>query len=272
MRSDRMYPLIHTDELARRLDEVVVVDLRWSLTDPARGRSNYEKGHIPGAVFVDLDADLSAPPGLSGRHPLPSVEEFGETLGRLGITPVAEVVAYDDVSGAIASRMWWMLRSIGHETSRVLDGGFPAWTRADHPVETGWNTPEPANYPIRRPFRGVVSVNEVRSHRVIDARAEERYTGESEPVDPKAGHIPGAVNLPYTGNLDPAGRFLPPDRLQERFRDVADASAMSCGSGVTACHNALAMVLAGRQMPKVYVGSFSEWSRRDMPVKTGPAP
>ena len=269
---DHMDPLIDTDELARRLDEVVVVDLRWSLTDPDRGKHTYEEGHIPGAVFADLDADLSAPPGLSGRHPLPPVEDFGETLGRLGISSVSEVVAYDDMGGAIASRMWWMLRSIGHEASRVLDGGFQAWVDAGHPVETGWNDPEPANYSIRRPFKGVVSVSEVRNHRVIDARAPERYTGESEPVDPKAGHIPGAVNLPYTDNLDREGRFLPPDRLQERFRDVDDESAMSCGSGVTACHNALAMVVAGRSMPKVYVGSFSEWARRDMPVKTGSAP
>ena len=267
-----MEPLIDADEVARRLDEIVVVDLRWSLTDPARGRQTYEEGHIPGAVFVDLDTDLSAPPGLSGRHPLPAVDEFGETLGRLGITSDDEVVAYDDMSGAIASRMWWMLRSIGHEASRVLDGGFQAWVRAGHPVERGWNDPDPADYSLRRSFQGVVSLDEVRDQQMVDARAPERYTGESEPVDPKAGHIPGAINLPYSGNLDPEGRFLPPDRLRERFRHVADASAMSCGSGVTACHNALAMVQAGRSMPKVYVGSFSEWSRRDMPVKTGPAP
>lgn len=267
-----MNPLIDPDELARRLRDVLVFDLRWSLTDPAGGRRTYEEGHIPGAVFVDLDADLSAPPGLAGRHPLPQPGAFGKTLGRLGITPDAEVVAYDDMSGAIASRLWWMLRSIGHEASRVLDGGFQTWARSGHPVETGWNEPKPADYPIPKSFRGVIDVSEVRSHKVVDARAPERYTGESEPVDPKAGHIPGAVNLPYSGNLGTDGRFLPTDRLEERFRDVADGAAMSCGSGVTACHNALAMVLAGRQMPKVYIGSFSEWSRRDMPVKTGSQP
>ena len=267
-----MYPLIDPDELAGRLEDVRTFDLRWSLTDPHHGRQAYEDGHIPGAVFVDLDADLSTPPGLSGRHPLPSPDAFGKTLGRLGITPKAEVVAYDDMSGAIAARLWWMLRSIGHRASRVLDGGFQAWTRAGHPVETRWNEPEPSDYPIPRSFRGVIDVREVRDHVMVDARAPERYTGATEPVDPKAGHIPGAVNIPYSGNLDPEGRFLPPDRLAERFRDVADGAAMSCGSGVTACHNALAMVVAGRQLPRVYVGSFSEWSRRDMPVKTGSQP
>lgn len=267
-----MFPLIGPDELAERLAEVLAFDLRWSLTNPAHGRQTYEEGHIPGAVFVDLDADLSARPGLAGRHPLPRPEEFGKTLGRLGITPDAEVVAYDDMSGAIASRLWWMLRSIGHEASRVLDGGFQAWTRSGHPVETGWNEPEAKDYPLPISFKGVVAVEEVRRLPVVDARATERYTGEVEPVDPKAGHIPGAVNLPYSGNLDPEGRFLPADRLSERFRDVAEGAAMSCGSGVTACHNALAMVLAGRRLPKVYVGSFSEWSRRDMPVRTGSKP
>jgi thiosulfate/3-mercaptopyruvate sulfurtransferase len=267
-----MYPLIDPDELAERLDEVLAFDLRWSLTDPSQGRQTYEEGHIPGAVFVDLDHDLAARPGLSGRHPLPQIDAFGKTLGRLGVTPDAEVVAYDDMSGAIASRMWWMLRSIGHERSRVLDGGFRAWADSGHPVETGWNESEPRDYPTPRSFKGVIDVNEVRYHEIVDARAPERYTGETEPVDPKAGHIPGAVNLPYSGNLDSEGQFLSADRLKQRFRDVPDRAAMSCGSGVTACHNALAMVLGGRQMPKVYVGSFSEWSRRDMPVKTGSLP
>jgi len=267
-----MHPLIDPDELAERLQDVLVFDLRWSLTDPESGKENYEEGHIPGAVFVDLDADLSAPPGPSGRHPLPSPEAFGKTLGRLGITRDAEVVTYDDMNGAIASRFWWMLRSIGHEASRVLDGGFQSWTRSGHPVETGWNEPEPAHYPIPESFTGVVDMNQVQDRAVVDARARERFTGESEPVDPKAGHIPGAVNLPYSDNLDSDGRFLTADRLRERFRDVAGDAAMSCGSGVTACHNALAMVLAGRELPDVYVGSFSEWSRRDMPVRTGPQP
>lgn len=267
-----MYPLISANELSERLDDVSIYDLRWSLTDPGHGKRDYENGHIPGAVYVDLDEDLSAPPGLSGRHPLPEPAKFARTLGRLGLTRDAEVVAYDDMSGAIASRMWWMLRSVGHETSRVLDGGYQAWVESGHPVETGWNTPETTTYPTPKSFRGAVTIDHVRKRQIVDARAVERYTGASEPVDPKAGHIPGAVNLPYTGNLDSHGTFLSPDELAERFRDVDEGAAMSCGSGVTACHNALAMVLAGHDLPHVYIGSFSEWSRRGMPVKTGPGP
>lgn len=267
-----MQPLIDARELSQRLDEVLVYDLRWSLTDPGHGRQIYEGGHIPGAVFVDLDKDLSAPPGLSGRHPLPGADEFARKLGQLGITRDAEVVVYDDMSGAVASRMWWMLRSIGHEASRVLDGGFRTWVDSGHPAEAGWNAPKPTGYPAPRSFRGVVPMDKVRDRQVVDARAPERYTGAIEPVDPKAGHIPGAVNLPYSGNLESDGTFLPPDQLKERFREVTDGAAMSCGSGVTACHNALAMVVAGRDLPPVYVGSFSEWSRRDMPVRTGPTP
>lgn len=267
-----MQPLIGHEELAERLADVAVCDLRWSLTDPSHGRATYEEAHIPGAVFVDLDRDLSSPPGLSGRHPLPEPGDFAETLGRLGISRESEVVAYDDMSGAIASRLWWMLRSIGHERSRVLDGGFRAWVESGHPVESGFNLPEPASYPKPKSFRRVATLESVRDRQVVDARAPERYTGASEPIDPKAGHIPGALNLPHSGNLSSEGTFLSPPELAERFRDVADDAAMSCGSGVTACHNALAMVVAGRDLPYVYIGSFSEWSRRDMPVRTGAAP
>ncbi len=265
-------PLIHPSELADRLDEFVVCDLRWSLTDPSHGRQTYEEGHIPGAIFVDLDVDLSAPPGLSGRHPLPDPEVFGHTLGRLGIGPESDVVAYDDSGGAIAARLWWMLRAVGHTASRVLDGGYQAWQGADLPVETGWNEPEPTSYPTPRDFRGVVSMSSLEGKTVVDARAGERYRGEIEPVDPKAGHIPGSVSLPHSGNLGVSGAFLTPEKLAKRFAGVGDGAVMSCGSGVTACHNTLAMVAAGREMPLVYVGSFSEWSRRDMPVRTGSAP
>lgn len=267
-----MHPLITTDELAARLDEVTLCDLRWSLTDPNHGRASYERGHIPGAIFVDLDEDLSARPGISGRHPLPKVEDFAWTLGRLGISPQDEVVAYDDMGGAVAARLWWMLRSIGHEASRLLDGGFTAWTDAGHPVEIGWNTPELARYPSPRSFHGVVTIEGLANKTLIDAREADRYRGEREPVDPKAGHIPGAINLPHTGNLTSSGEFRPPEELAERFAGIEGQVVVSCGSGVTACHDALAMVLAGKKMPDVYVGSFSEWSRRDMPVRTGTMP
>lgn len=268
----RGHPLISPDELAERSTEVVVCDLRWSLTDPTHGRATYEEGHIPGAIFVDLDRDLSAPPGLSGRHPLPDPKAFAGTLGRLGIGPGDEVVAYDDAGGAIAARLWWMLRAIGHSGAQVLDGGYQAWVAAGHPTESGWNEPQPTTYPTPAGFRGAVPIGNLERKTIVDARATERYRGESEPVDPKAGHIPGALNLPYSDNLDESGSFLSPQVLADRFGSVPDGAVMSCGSGVNACHNALAMVVAGREVPLVYVGSFSEWSRRDMPVRTGPNP
>lgn len=265
-------PLIQPSELADRLTEVVVCDLRWSLTDASRGRQTYEQGHIPGAVFVDLDVDLSAPPGPAGRHPLPDPEVFGRTLGRLGVSPRDEVVAYDDSGGAIAARLWWMLRAIGHKSSRVLDGGYQAWIAAGQPVEMGWIDPDPRSYAPPARFRGVVRMDALEGKTIVDARAVERYLGEIEPVDDKAGHIPDSLSLPHSGNLDEHGAFLTPQALADRFAGIGDGAVMSCGSGVTSCHNALAMVIAGREMPLVYVGSFSEWSRRDMPVRKGWAP
>jgi thiosulfate/3-mercaptopyruvate sulfurtransferase len=266
-----MHPLIDCQELAEHLDAVRLCDIRWALTDPAHGRSTYEAGHIPGAVFVDLDNDLSAPPAR-GRHPLPTVDSFADTLGRLGITPDDVVVVYDDVGGAIAARMWWMLRSLGHERSRLLDGGYKTWTSMGLPIESGSNPPERAEYATSSTFTGVVTHDRLKGRDIVDARASERYTGETEPVDPKAGHIPGAVNKPTSGNLDAEGRFLDPELLRARYSDVEADPVMSCGSGVTACHNALAMVVAGYQMPDVYIGSFSEWSNLDKPVAIGNNP
>lgn len=267
-----MRPLISHIELAERLGQVALFDIRWSLTDPGHGRSDYEKGHIPGAVFVDLDRDLSARPGISGRHPLPSVGELAATLGELGVEPEKEVVAYDDAYGAIAARLWWMLRSIGHLASRLLDGGYQTWLNAGHPIEAGSNSPVATHYPTPDSFRGVATMDGLKGRPLVDVRAEERYTGEREPVDPKAGHIPGAISLPYSGNLGDDGTFLSADELERRYADIGSNAIVSCGSGVTSCHAALAMTLAGRDMPYVYVGSFSEWSRRDMPIRTGTAP
>lgn len=265
-------PLISPGALASHLDDALVYDVRWSLTDPSRGRGAYETGHIPGAFFVDLDAHLSDPPGIRGRHPLPSPDAFAATLGNLGISPGAMVVVYDDMAGAIAARMWWMLRSIGHEHVQVLDGGYQAWVEARYPIEPGWNDPSPTDYATPPVFAGVVAWEELEGRTVIDARAPERYRGEVEPVDPKAGHIPGAVNIPTSENLSEAGFFLEPGELRERYARVADDAVMSCGSGVTACHDALAMVVAGYDMPEVYIGSFSEWSRRGLPVETDDRP
>ena len=265
-----MSPLIDAGELVDRLDQIALFDIRWDLTNPGQGRRDYEAGHIPGAIFVDLDDDLAAPPGHSGRHPLPDVETFAATLGRLGISPTSEVIVYDDDAGRKAARMWWMLRAIGHEHVRVLDGGFQAW---DGEIETRSNTPRPAWYPVPVLFDGVARRHELAGRVLIDARASDRYRGDVEPVDPKAGHIPGAVNIPTSHNLTDDGRFRDEEALAEIYAHLPrHGVVVSCGSGVTACHDALAMVVAGHPMPDVYVGSFSEWSRQDLPVATGPNP
>lgn len=267
-----MPPLISVEDLAGSLEERHVCDLRWDLTDRGKGRAIYEAGHIPGAVFVDLDRDLAAPPGIRGRHPLPSVADFAATLGKLGIAPESHVVVYDDVGGRIAARMWWMLLSIGHDQAQVLDGGYGAWVSAGHDVAVGDVVPPPIVYPVPERFRGVVTHDRLHSRTLVDAREGERYRGETEPVDPKAGHIPGAVSIPTSDNLADDGRFRSPRELAEVYSSLPSDAVVSCGSGVTACHDALAMVVAGHDMPDVYIGSFSEWSRRDLPVATGANP
>jgi thiosulfate/3-mercaptopyruvate sulfurtransferase len=265
-----MHPLISCDELAHRLDQVKVFDIRWALTDPKHGRDTYLTGHVPGAHFVDLDHDLSAPPG-QGRHPLPEPNTWAATLGRLGVEPDNEVVVYDDMGGAVAARMWWMLRAIGHESARLLDGGFEKWLADGRPVEEGEALPTPTIYPHPRGFEGVVEREGLGGRRLVDVRAPERYRGDTEPVDPKAGHIPGAVNMPISRNLKPDGTFRDPSALARLYEEISDP-VLSCGSGVNACHTALALVIAGHDMPDIYVGSFSEWSGLDLPVATGDRP
>ena len=263
--------LISADELARSLREVLVFDVRWSLTDPEHGVRAYEEGHVPGAVFVDLDHDLASTSG-EGRHPLPAISAFVETLGRLGIGGHDDVVVYDDVAGAVAARMWWMLESIGHPGAvRVLDGGLQVWVDRGFPLETGSVRPRPTDYPEVAAYTGVLTHDRLGGRVVADVRSPERYRGEVEPIDPKAGHIPGAINYPISGNLE-EGIFRDGPRLAQVYRDFPDDGVVSCGSGVNACHAALALVIAGRPMPEVYVGSFSDWSRRDLPVATGPNP
>lgn len=266
-----MRPLITVEELASILDSIRIYDIRWDLTDPDKGRATYEEGHIPGAVFVDLDRDLSSPPGNAGRHPLPDPADFAATLGELGIRTDSHVVAYDDVAGRIAARMWWMLHSIGHEKVQVLDGGYQAWVEAGLAVDGDTVIPEPTVYPVPDVFTGTVNHDQLEGRTVVDARAVERYRGDFEPVDPKAGHIPGAINVPTSDNVDENGLFHDATTLADIY-DGLGSPVMSCGSGVTACHDALAMVVAGREMPDVYVGSFSEWSRLGFPVATGPEP
>jgi len=264
-------PLISAGELSRSLDEVQVFDLRWSLTDPDHGVRAYQEGHVPGAVFVDLDRDLAAASG-EGRHPLPPVAAFVATLGRLGIAPGSAVVVYDDMAGAVAARMWWMLKSIGHPgQARVLDGGLQAWVDAGLPLDTGTVTPLPSAYPEVPGYTGVVGHDQLEGRVVADARSPERYRGDVEPVDPKAGHIPGAINYPLASNLED-GLFRDSRELSDLYEAFPDDGVVSCGSGVNACHTALALVVAGRTLPDVYVGSFSDWSLRDLPVATGPNP
>ncbi len=263
-------PLITINELAESFDTVKLYDLRWSLTDPGHGIRAYEEGHLPGAVFVDLDGDLAAGDG-DGRHPLPPISEFVATLSRLGVGRDHDVVVYDDMAGAVAARMWWMLESIGHEKARLLDGGLQAWIDAGYPLQTGRVTPQPTVYPSVPGFTGVVRYNQLEGRVVADVRAPERYRGEVEPVDPKAGHIPGALSYPIADNLK-NGQFRDPESLAGIYRDFPDDGVVSCGSGVNACHAAIALVLAGHPMPDVYIGSFSDWSRRDLPVQTGPRP
>lgn len=267
-----MFPLITPVELSEQLAEIELFDIRWALTDPSHGIAAYQEGHIPGAHFVDLDQDLSDPPGIEGRHPLPSVETWATTLGELGVNPTDHVVVYDDVGGAVAARMWWMLRSIGHSTAQVLDGGYQAWKGAGFEAEAGTNSPTPTDYPVPGPFSGVVGHQELEKRTVVDVRAPERYRGDIEPVDHKAGHIPGAINLPLDSSLDEAGRLRDPEDLRGRFADLGASPVIHCGSGVNACHTALAMVVAGLPMPDIYIGSFSEWARRDLPVVTGDRP
>jgi thiosulfate/3-mercaptopyruvate sulfurtransferase len=264
-------PLITADELTSTLDDNALFDVRWSLADSGHGPRAYAEGHIPGAVFVDLDTDLAGPPG-EGRHPLPSPASFARTLGRLGLSHGDDVVVYDDAGGTVAARMWWMLWSIGHGGEvRVLDGGIQAWTDAGQPLETDRVVPVPTDYPPFSGFRGVVGHHQLQGRVVADVRAPERYRGDTEPVDPKAGHIPGSVNYPLAGNLVD-GRFRAGPDLAERYRGFPENGVVACGSGVNACHAALALVIAGRPMPDVYIGSFSDWSRRDLPVATGPEP
>jgi thiosulfate/3-mercaptopyruvate sulfurtransferase len=260
-------PLITAEELKAALGTVKTFDLRWSVTDPQHGIAAYRRGHIPGAVFVDLDHHLAAPAG-PGRHPLPALDDFETTLGSLGLTSGETAVVYDDTSGSIAARMWWMLRAVGHDDIRLLDGGFRAWEESGFPVETGEVTPEPGSFHALHDFVGQVDRSGLDGRLVVDVRATERYTGEYEPIDPKAGHIPGAVNIPISASLDSRGAFLGPAALADVYSNLDDP-VLSCGSGVNACHTALAMTLAGLPMPDIYVGSFSDWSSQDLPVNTG---
>jgi len=279
--------LIDTRELDAVLRNVsaprlVLLDVRWRLGGPSPAEL-YASGHLPGAVSVDLDRDLAAPvgDGRRGRHPLPEPGALQEALRRWGIDEESSVVAYDDADGSSAARAWWLLRWAGLRDVRVLDGGIAAWTAAGLPLTTNMPAPEPTNVVVRpgaMPVLDATGVAELvaRGGVLLDARVEPRYRGEVEPVDPVAGHIPGARSAPTSGNVDASGRFLSPKQLRERFAGLGvepgQAVAAYCGSGVAAAQEVLALHLAGVPAA-LYAGSWSEWvADPSRPIETGPDP
>ncbi len=251
-----------------------IVDCRFDPSSPTAGRHEYLAGHIPGAVYMSLDDDLSASHG-AGRHPLPSPADFAATLGAAGIGNDAAVVAYDASGGAYAARLWWMLQALGHAAVAVLNGGWQAWLHAGGAVEAGDVNVQPVRYEAPGKWSGTVDRNEVEqrlgSMRLLDARAAERYRGEVEPLDPVAGHIPTAHNMPWTGNLRPDGRFLDAVDLAARYAGAAGA-VVYCGSGVTACHDLLAMEVAGIGDGVLFPGSWSDWCTSGGEVALGSEP
>jgi thiosulfate/3-mercaptopyruvate sulfurtransferase len=273
--------LISVEELASHLDDAnwIVCDCRHDLTDYGHGRRAYFQSHVPGARFLHLDEDLSGPKtGVNGRHPLPHPRTFALRLGALGIDNASQVVAYDASGGYYAARLWWMLRWVGHSRVAVLDGGWEAWTRSGLPVTAELPALRPTAYTLRVQSGLSVDSGFVASHlddpatAVLDARSADRFRGENETLDPVGGHIPGAVNRFFKLNLEQDGRFKAPHALRQEFTQVLDgrepgSTVHQCGSGVTACHNLLAMEHAGLTGSRLYPGSWSEWvSDRSRPV------
>ena len=273
--------LVQPRELASALSSEhppLLADVRWNLGGPP-GRPEYEAGHLPGAPWVDLEEELSSPPGAGGRHPLPSRPTFEQAMRRIGLNRGAPIVVYDGATSQAAARLWWLLTDAGHLRVQVLDGGFAAWRAAGLPVETGSVGQVDAGDFVAEPGQraqldgpGIVARLADRSIRVVDVRAPERYSGAAEPIDPVAGHIPGAVNLPSTGNHTADGRFLPADAIAGRYREagVAAGAVLYCGSGVTAAQSLLALESAGLTAA-IYPGSWSDWiTDPNRPVATGP--
>jgi len=277
--------IVSPAEVARHPRDWVVFDCRHNLADPNGGRQAYETGHVPGAHFMHLDFDLAGPlSGSNGRHPLPDPEALAQRLGTLGVLRSTQVVAYDDANGAFAARLWWLLRWIGHDAVAVMDGGIQRWTAEGHPLTSGPDphaqgmvsegmpvSAEPVGLPIVLQHETwvpveVIEENLVRpTYLIIDARAPDRFRGENETLDRVGGHIPGAVNRFFRNNLDAAGNFKSAEVLKEEFGQLLGGRAPNtvisqCGSGVTACHNLLAMEIAGISGAKLYPGSWSEWS------------
>ena len=275
--------LIDAATLHAHLDDPnwVVVDCRFSLADTEAGRRAYGESHLPGARYAHLDEDLSGPiTPTTGRHPLPDPARLARKLGAWGIGDGTQVIAYDDMGGMLAAaRLWWLLRWLGHGAAAVLDGGFAAWRQAGLPLTAQLPAARPSMFEARPDDRLWLTTAQIqalpREELVLDARAAARYRGEMEPIDPVAGHIPGAINLPTEDHLAADGRFRPTDELRSRFAAVlGERSSMAvvhgCGSGVTACHNLLAMEVAGLSGSRLYAGSWSEWIRDpNRPIAAG---
>ncbi len=278
--------IISVQEAAKHLQDPqwVFIDCRYTLGNPEQGLRDYLQAHIPGAVYAHLDKDLSGKviPGKTGRHPLPDPKDFDETMSRLGVSQESQVVAYDEQTGAMAAaRLWWLLRWAGHNSVAVLDGGFRAWVANGLPVVSGNEIRTRTEFHGKYNHKLIASADDLlagiasKSCKIVDSRTNDRYRGENETIDSKAGHIPTAVSLPYTENLD-AGRFFrSPQSLRERFAPLVeqyppDSIVFYCGSGVTAAHNVLAFAHAGLGMPKLYPGSWSEWiTDESRPISTG---
>lgn len=279
--------LVSTEWLADHFNDprVRIVDVRWYLlaTDGI-GRQEYLKGHIPGAVFMDIETDLASPRGQGpGRHPLPRPEALAQAASRAGIGPDTYVIAYDDKGGSIAARLWWLLKYLGHDQVSLLDGGIAAWIAEGRPLEKAVPVVKPATFVPHPQPDMVVDADTVNVFRedphvlLLDVRASERYEGKTEPIDPRAGHVPGARSAPYSGNVQPDQRFKNPSELRERFQDLgadkAERIVCYCGSGVNACQTIFALELAGFARPILYEGSWSDWSSQsDRPMVTGPDP
>lgn len=273
--------LIEPAELAELLRDggaVVLVDVRWTLGGPP-GSADFERAHLPGAQWVDLDRELSGRPGPGGRHPLPAAGDFEAAMRRIGVRPDQLVVAYDAATSLSAARLWWLLTNAGHPQVRVLNGGLAGWLVDGRPTESGpaaYARPgtfvaRPGQRAQRQASEIVEAMHSVRPLQLVDVRARERYTGETEPIDPVAGHIPGAVHRASMSHLDRAGRFLPATELEAHFAGLT-APVFYCGSGITAAHSLLACEVAGRT-GAIYPGSWSDWiSDPERPVATGPTP
>ena len=279
--NDKLSPIIQPDELVNlyKKEDLVLVDASGS----PHAKKNYEEKHLDGALFVDLNtqlADIKEDVSEGGRHPLPAVEKFAAVLSGLGISPNSHVIIYDDANASnAAARFWWMLRSAGHEKVQVLNGGLVAGEKAGFPVSNEKVTPKKSgSYKLTNWMLPLADLEEVEkvskdeNFLVIDVRDSERYKGNKEPIDLVAGHIPGAVNIPFSTNLDSNGMFLPPHDLRNKYEEIfqnkkAENVIVHCGSGVTACHTLLAVAYAGLDIPKLYTGSWSEWSRNNLPIE-----